>query len=137
MTPDDADPTTSVSDPTTSVSDPTTSVSDLRSDAAPPSGTGSDDRAFVVKLESLCREPWKGLLVPHGGADAKPAPFEIRSSKTHELRLLPGDAILLTTPHGGIMDVRFDGTADGYDARVEVNAECSGVKRTLVREATR
>jgi hypothetical protein len=40
---------------------------------------------------------------------------------------------VLTSPHGGVMDVRFDGIADGYGARVEVNAECSGIKRTLVR----
>ncbi len=114
-----------------------TTVEDLRSDAVQPDAP-TEDGGFLVELESLCRDPWKGVLVRAG--DAQPSsrdPFEIRSATTYELRLLPGDAILLTTPHGGIMDVRFDGIADGYDARVEVNAECSGVKRTVVREPRR
>jgi hypothetical protein len=67
----------------------------------------------------------------------EPGGFEIRKSSNRDLFMRRGDALLLTTPNGGIMALRFDNLTAGYGALVEVTPECSGVNQTVVRSAAR
>jgi hypothetical protein len=105
-------------------------AAEVEDDVASSAGDGS----FVVTLGSRCGDTWRGAVLRDGavrkGADA--GRFDVPSASTRELRMFPGEALLLTSPHGGIMALQFDNLSAGYEARVEVTPECSGVKRTLV-----
>ena len=107
----------------------------VEDDVEPESGVASpSDGSFVVTLGSRCSDTWRGAVLRDGavrkGADA--GRFDVPGASTRELRMFPGEALLLTSPHGGIMALQFDNLSAGYEARVEVTPECSGVKRTLV-----
>lgn len=93
----------------------------------------TDDGRFMVTLASGCSESWNATLLrkDEGEPLRGPSRFELDSS-THELWLRPGDALLLTTPHGGIMALDFDGLAAGDAARVDVTPECTSVKQTVI-----
>lgn len=96
--------------------------------------TRGADEGFVVTLGSQCSDTWKGAIVRGAGSEEreKAGRFEIPNASTRELRLVKGDALLLTSPHGGIMALQFDKLTPGYGARVEVTSTCSGVKQTVV-----
>lgn len=125
---------TATAEPTAVVSESTEATQTDRVDEgdAPQS---IEDGSFVVTLGSRCGDTWRGAVLRDGvvrndGADA--GRFDVARESTRELRMQPGDALLLTSPHGGIMALQFDKMSAGYDARVEVTSECSGVKRTLI-----
>jgi hypothetical protein len=99
-----------------------------------PVGEPSDAQRFVVTLGSRCGDTWKGVIVRGSGASDGQTHFDISNASQHQLEMNPGDALLLTSPHGGIMALQFDNLTAGDDARVELTPECSGVKRTIVRK---
>jgi hypothetical protein len=123
-----------VVEPTAAVQEPAP-LEPIAGDDAPTSEP-SDAEGFVVTLASRCGDTWKGVIVRGNPAPPKQGPggFDVSNARTHELEMRPGDSLLLTSPHGGIMALQFDSLAAGDDARVEVTPECSGVKRTIVRK---
>lgn len=99
-----------------------------------------EEEGYVVTLASRCEQQWTVLLIRGDSeeevpsSDAEPGEFQLGDATTHQLRLHPGDAVLLTTPYGGMLDLRFDEIYEGFVERVEVNSECTGVKRTRIPE---
>jgi hypothetical protein len=87
------------------------------------------DGGFSVTLASRCRDAWNGTVVRATSKEG----FTIDGTREERLRMQPGDALLLTTPHGGIFAMDFDKVTVGYAARVEVTPECT-VRRTWIPE---
>ena len=97
--------------------------------------SSTDDGGFVVTVGSRCNDTWRAAVMRDGGVrreGPEPGRFDVPNASTRELKLQPGDSLLLTSPHGGIMALQFDNLSKGYNARVEVTEACSGVKRTVV-----
>jgi len=122
-------------------SPPTASAAPSEPRAADPAEPESEVPApqpiFDVVVSSQCRDAWhaKLHLADEEGAPQGPREFDVVASQSTTVQLRRGDSILFTTLRGGIMAVDFEAHDPAYDARVEVSAECSGVKNTTVRRS--